>query len=466
MADVAAPVAPALTPAERAAFTRFCADFKEAAREKAGGAYARAAERYSAAADEAAADGAFAPDSAPVLTARVEALRASELAFGPGAAGSASGFLYAAAHPDDAGTLALARALLAATASRVAAWPRDCDATRAEDAFFGALKLPGGDDALAGAMPCCPLLACLSALQSLLSAAQREPRVADEALGHDVARAAAALRRAAGGQQAAALPARDASARVRHAAFRFLGGRAPPSTSPGGRALDVCVTMEDEALLELCAHTLERVNVVHMAVSQLATSAHPATAARARAFLTAASSACDGMTGQAQLFESFGTPRAVAGWGNMVEALTVQRRQAAERASGAQACGNPECWALERPRPNKAFKKCSRCRAVAYCGQECQAADWRRHKRAECAGTGGTGGAGTTGAGAGGPAAPAPEAPGPPAAAPPPWMHPDLLQFMTQEQYAQSMADMRASLLSQHGLQEEDVRRARERASR
>ena len=30
-----------------------------------------------------------------------------------------------------------------------------------------------------------------------------------------------------------------------------------------------------------------------------------------------------------------------------------------------------------------ATNKCSRCKTTAYCGRECQAADWRRHKR-EC----------------------------------------------------------------------------------
>jgi hypothetical protein len=38
-----ASAAPPLTPAERAAFERFCACFKEAARERAGGRHARAA---------------------------------------------------------------------------------------------------------------------------------------------------------------------------------------------------------------------------------------------------------------------------------------------------------------------------------------------------------------------------------------------------------------------------------------
>jgi hypothetical protein len=125
----------------------------------------------------------------------------------------------------------------------------------------------------------------------------------------------------------------------------------------------------------------------------------------------------------------------------MIDALTIQRRQAAAHAAGgAAACGNPECWARPR-RGAKAFQKCSRCRGVAYCGAECQKADWRRHKRAECAGCA---------------AAPAPEpagAGGGPAAPPPVWVHPDLLQYKTAEQYAQQAADMRASLFRQAGLQ-------------
>jgi hypothetical protein len=415
-----APEPPALTPAERAAFQRFCAHFKEAARAKAGAAHGRAAELFTAAADAAAV--AFAPDSAPVLTARVEALRCSELSFGPGSAGSAAGFLFAAAHPDDAATLALARALLAATASRVDAWPRDCDATRAESAFFGALKVPGGDDVLAGAMPSFPLLASLAALQSLLAAAQQEPRVADAALGHDVTRIAAALRRASGGGTPT-LAVHGAPGGVRHAAFRFLGDHA-------------CVTMEEDSVLELCAHTLERINVMCMAVRQLESSAQPATAARAKAFMAASARGCDMLTGESQLFEAFGLPQAVSAgsWDNMVAALMVQKRQAAEHASGAPPCGNPECWARGRPRPN-AFKKCSLCRNTAYCGPACQAADWKRHKRAECVG------------GAGPPAAPAPAAPAaaPAMHLPPGQLPPGLLDDVLAKYLAKAeLADMRS----------------------
>ncbi len=49
---------------------------------------------------------------------------------------------------------------------------------------------------------------------------------------------------------------------------------------------------------------------------------------------------------------------------------------------GLRACALPDCERVE-PEP-KAFKLCSRCQHVVYCCKEHQAADWRRHKRADC----------------------------------------------------------------------------------
>jgi NAD(P)H-dependent flavin oxidoreductase YrpB (nitropropane dioxygenase family) len=32
--------------------------------------------------------------------------------------------------------------------------------------------------------------------------------------------------------------------------------------------------------------------------------------------------------------------------------------------------------------PGQTFASCAKCRRVRYCGKECQAADWREHKKA------------------------------------------------------------------------------------
>jgi hypothetical protein len=61
---------------------------------------------------------------------------------------------------------------------------------------------------------------------------------------------------------------------------------------------------------------------------------------------------------------------------------TAQAREAAAVARhGLRCCALPACGARE-PAP-RTFKKCGRCGAVHYCCAEHQAADWRRHKRAD-----------------------------------------------------------------------------------
>jgi hypothetical protein len=61
----------------------------------------------------------------------------------------------------------------------------------------------------------------------------------------------------------------------------------------------------------------------------------------------------------------------------------VRHQAAADVARhGLRRCALPSCGATE---PHHGFfKRCSRCRAVAYCGTAHQGEDWRRHKRAEC----------------------------------------------------------------------------------
>jgi hypothetical protein len=63
------------------------------------------------------------------------------------------------------------------------------------------------------------------------------------------------------------------------------------------------------------------------------------------------------------------------------ESERQQRADADMARHGLRACALPECDAVE-PQP-KAFKICSRCRAVCYCSAAHQQADWRRHKRAD-----------------------------------------------------------------------------------
>ena len=43
-------------------------------------------------------------------------------------------------------------------------------------------------------------------------------------------------------------------------------------------------------------------------------------------------------------------------------------------------CGSAACEKLEEPF-EKRFFECSRCRLIAYCSKECQAAHWKEHKR-------------------------------------------------------------------------------------
>lgn len=54
---------------------------------------------------------------------------------------------------------------------------------------------------------------------------------------------------------------------------------------------------------------------------------------------------------------------------------------ARHRASPFAPCGNPSCHQVEEE--VKSFKRCSRCKSIAYCGSSCQHADWKRHKQ-EC----------------------------------------------------------------------------------
>ncbi len=61
----------------------------------------------------------------------------------------------------------------------------------------------------------------------------------------------------------------------------------------------------------------------------------------------------------------------------------VQAAAAEAARYGIKRCALPACAAAE---PHaRAFKRCARCRVVVYCCAEHQAADWKRHKRAECA---------------------------------------------------------------------------------
>ena len=71
---------------------------------------------------------------------------------------------------------------------------------------------------------------------------------------------------------------------------------------------------------------------------------------------------------------------AAATHGGVCTCTTCQRR----RACGA-VCANEAC-AASRHDPgllNNNLKKCGSCKCVAYCGKQCQRADWRRHK-GEC----------------------------------------------------------------------------------
>lgn len=73
-----------------------------------------------------------------------------------------------------------------------------------------------------------------------------------------------------------------------------------------------------------------------------------------------------------------------AGQGNPVTVLLGRAflDRSADCAALSVVCANPECEASEQ---GKAFKRCSRCLGVniVYCGQRCQKAHWKLHKR-EC----------------------------------------------------------------------------------
>ncbi len=55
------------------------------------------------------------------------------------------------------------------------------------------------------------------------------------------------------------------------------------------------------------------------------------------------------------------------------------RRHADVQHYGLRKCALPSCSAVEAD--PKAFKRCGRCKGVAYCGIEHCKADWKRHKK-------------------------------------------------------------------------------------
>ncbi len=62
--------------------------------------------------------------------------------------------------------------------------------------------------------------------------------------------------------------------------------------------------------------------------------------------------------------------------------LTLRRQGALPRL---RVCGNPRCGSFaERSEGELPLKHCGGCRAVRYCGAECQRAHWREGHRAEC----------------------------------------------------------------------------------
>lgn len=66
------------------------------------------------------------------------------------------------------------------------------------------------------------------------------------------------------------------------------------------------------------------------------------------------------------------------------EGLTGAEREAVvakHLANSCAPCANPACDHFEVQ--CKEYKRCSKCKTVAYCGVECQKSDWKRHK-AEC----------------------------------------------------------------------------------
>ena len=66
-----------------------------------------------------------------------------------------------------------------------------------------------------------------------------------------------------------------------------------------------------------------------------------------------------------------------------VPANAVQR----DVAVSAVTCCNPSCLALAGPSEAQHYaatvvrNRCSRCKQTRYCGRECQAADWPRHRK-------------------------------------------------------------------------------------
>jgi hypothetical protein len=64
--------------------------------------------------------------------------------------------------------------------------------------------------------------------------------------------------------------------------------------------------------------------------------------------------------------------------------LLLQHSQG-DSSEGTVKCGNARCYEIQM---DAAFKRCSACRAVAYCSKACQMTDWKSggHKR-HCKGT-------------------------------------------------------------------------------
>jgi hypothetical protein len=65
--------------------------------------------------------------------------------------------------------------------------------------------------------------------------------------------------------------------------------------------------------------------------------------------------------------------------------LTGAEREAVVQkhtANPCAPCANPSCNNLETE--PKEFKKCSRCKSVAYCSIDCQKKDWKAQHKSTC----------------------------------------------------------------------------------